>query len=53
MARYFSKEKYIEWMEKYGFEHCPLWVDDVNGKEVVDGWIGIFVSDEEWEIECN
>lgn len=51
--RYFSREKFIqhEGHSEYGL--CRNWVDECDGKEVIDGRVigTYFLSGEEWEIE--
>ena len=47
----FSKEKFIE-VEGYEvYLKCKYWVDKCDGKRVVNGYVGNYLSDYQWETE--
>lgn len=48
--RVFSKKKFIEDSGQEAYLKCKEWVDECDGKKVIGGEVGGYLSDKAWEV---
>lgn len=47
--RVFSKARFIEAEGQEVYMQCKSWVDEIDGKRVVAGYVDGYASDRDWE----